>query len=299
MIKIKIPATSANLGAGFDSLGLAVNLYNYVYLEQSPTLSIRTLDAVPIPCGAENLVYMAAQTLYERCGKKLDGLLIKQKNDIPMTRGLGSSSACIVAGLVGANHLLGKPLSIDDLVNLAAEMEGHPDNTTPALLGGIVTSVYDGKQVHWVKQEVSTDLHFYAIIPDFELKTEVARAALPKTISFGDAVFNLSRAALFSSSLLQGKYENLRIATQDHLHQPYRLNMIRGGKEIIEAAEQFGAYGVYVSGGGPTIMAIVDKDRYFFAMNLRERLDELGFSSYQILQLHIDNHGTQVYGDTV
>ena len=129
--------------------------------------------------------------------------------------------ACIIAGLVGANKMLGDPLTKDDLVDLAAQIEGHPDNTAPALLGGIVTAVFDGRKVHWVKQEVFTKLKFVAIIPDFELKTEEARACLPKEVSHKDAVYNLSRAALFSASLLTGKFENLKTAVDDRLHQPY------------------------------------------------------------------------------
>ena len=135
MIKIKIPATSANLGAGFDSLGLAVNLYNYVYMEESDTTLITSFDQTEVPSGEDNLVFVSAKKVYDLCGKPLKGLRIRQKNDIPMTRGLGSSSACIIAGLVGANHMLGKPFSVDELVDLAAEIEGHPDNTTLVFIG--------------------------------------------------------------------------------------------------------------------------------------------------------------------
>lgn len=297
MIKIRIPATSANLGAGFDSLGLAVDLYNYVYLEESETTLITSLDDTQVPTGEENLIFVSAKRVYDLCGKPLSGLRIRQENNIPMTRGLGSSSACIIAGLVGANHLLNRPFSIDELVDLAAKIEGHPDNTTPALLGGIVTAVFDTKRVYWVKQNVDSHLNFYAIIPDFELKTEVARGALPKTIDFRDGVFNLSRAALFSASLLQGKYENLRVASQDRLQQPYRLPMIKSGQEIIDAAYSLGAYAAYISGAGPTIMTITSEKDQFFAMKMRELLDAAGLCGYKIMQLSIDNCGTQVYTD--
>ena len=180
MINIRIPATSANLGAGFDALGLALTYYNYVEMEESDVIDISSADNIKIPQDENNLIYISAKDLYNVCGKKLQGLKIVQTNNIPMARGLGSSSACIIAGLVGANTMLGNPLTKDDLVDLAAQIEGHPDNTAPALLGGIVTAVFDGKKVHWVKQEVFTKLKFVAIIPDFELKTEKARACLPK-----------------------------------------------------------------------------------------------------------------------
>ena len=233
MIKIRVPATSANLGAGFDALGLALGFYNYVEMEESDRIDITSADGIEVPADETNMIYVAARDLYEICGKKLEGLKIIQTNNIPMARGLGSSSACIVAGLAGANHLLGNPLTQDDLVDLAAQIEGHPDNTAPALLGGIVTAVFDGRKVHWVKQEVYTKLHFEAMIPEFELKTEKARACLPKEVSHKDAVYNLSRAALFSASLLTGKYENLRTAVHDKLHQPYRMELIPHCRDVL------------------------------------------------------------------
>ncbi|MDE6133392.1 MAG: homoserine kinase, partial [Oscillospiraceae bacterium] len=250
MIKVQIPATSANLGAGFDALGLALNYYNYVNMEESDGIFIESLDGTAVPTDASNLVYDSAHILYDICGRKLSGLKIQQINNIPMARGLGSSSACIIAGLVGANQLIGEPMGLDDLVDLAAQIEGHPDNTAPALLGGIVTAVFDGKRVHWVKQEVFTTLKFVVAVPDFELKTEKARACLPSEISHRDAVYNLSRAALFSASLLTGKYENLKTAVNDRLHQPYRMELIDHGKEVFDTAYSLGAYAAYLSGAG-------------------------------------------------
>lgn len=292
MINIRIPATSANLGAGFDALGLAITYYNYVEMEESDVIDISSADNIKIPQDENNLIYISAKDLYNVCGKKLQGLKIVQTNNIPMARGLGSSSACIIAGLVGANTMLGNPLTKDDLVDLAAQIEGHPDNTAPALLGGIVTAVFDGKKVHWVKQEVFTKLKFVAIIPDFELKTEKARACLPKEIPHKDAVYNLSRAALFSASLLTGKFENLRTAVHDRLHQPYRMSLIPNAREVFDIAYNHGAYGVYLSGAGPTIMAIVDENNTYFAGKMKFSLDNAGLSGWQVHELHIDNNGT-------
>lgn len=293
-IKIKVPATSANLGAGFDALGLALNYYNYVEMALSDRVDIGTLDGTAIPTDESNLVYQSAERLFKICGVPLKGLYIRQINSIPIARGLGSSSACIVAGLVGANRLLGEPLELDDLVNLAALIEGHPDNTAPALLGGIVTAVFDGEVVRWVKQEVHTKLDFVVIIPDFEMHTEKARAALPKEISHKDAVFNLSRAALFSASLLTGKYENLKVGVEDRLHQPYRLPQIPHCDGVIEAAYSLDAYALYLSGAGPTLMAIVDESNRFFAGKMRFFLERAGLSSWQVCELKIDNRGTEV-----
>ncbi len=294
MIKIRIPATSANLGAGFDALGLALTYYNYVNIEEYDGISISSLDDTDIPRDESNMVYDTAKTLYKICGRKFNGLHIEQVNNIPMARGMGSSSACIIAGLVGANKLMGEPLTLDEMVDLSAQIEGHPDNTAPALLGGMVTAVFDGKRVHWVKQEVFTTLKFVAAVPDFELKTEKARECLPKEVSHSDAVFNLSRAALFSASLLTGKYENLRTAAADKLHQPYRMALIPHAPEVIETAYSLGAYAAYISGAGPTLMMIADADNTFFAGKLRFALDNAGLSAWEVHELHIDNAGTSI-----
>ena len=294
MIKIRIPATSANLGAGFDALGLALSFYNYVEMEESDRVEISSADDIAVPTDESNLIYVSAKDLFEVCGKKLEGLKLRQTNNIPMARGLGSSSACIVAGLVGANTLLGNPLTTDDLVDLAAQIEGHPDNTAPALLGGIVTAVFDGRKVHWVKQEVFTKLKFAALIPDFELKTEKARACLPKEVSHKDAVYNLSRAALFSVSLLTGKFENLRTAVHDKLHQPYRMELIPNCREVFDIAYTHGAYGVFISGAGPTIMAIADESNEFFEGKMKFSLENAGLTGWQVREFHIDNEGTKL-----
>lgn len=294
MVKIQIPATSANLGAGFDALGLALSFYNYVNIDEADGIHITSLDNTPVPSDESNLVYATAKTLFNICGRQFKGLKIEQVNNIPMARGLGSSSACIIAGLVGANTLMGEPLTLNELVNLSAQIEGHPDNTAPALLGGIVTAVFDGKDVHWVKQEVFTTLKFVVVIPDFELKTEEARACLPKEVSHKDAVYNLSRAALFSASLLTGKYENLRTAVHDRLHQPYRMELIPHGRDVFDIAYSLGAYASYMSGAGPSLMAIVDADNEFFCGKLRFALDNMGLNTWEVHELHIDNIGTRI-----
>lgn len=294
MIRVQIPATSANLGAGFDCLGLALNLYNYVDMELSDEIDITSSDNTNVPKGKGNLVYTSAEHLFNLCGKKLEGLKIIQQNNIPMTRGLGSSSACIVGGLVGANALLGNPMTIDDLVNIAASIEGHPDNTTPSLLGGIVTSAIDSDKVYWTKQEVNADLKIVVAIPDFKLSTALARSCLPSDVSHVDARFNLSRAALFSVSLLQGKYENIKIAVDDKLHQPYRIGLINMGEEVFKKAYELLAYGVYISGAGPTIASITSNENTSFFGKMRVFLDQSGLKGWQLKQLSVDNVGATI-----
>lgn len=298
MVKIQIPATSANLGSGFDALGVALNLYNYVYLRESDEVKIVNRDSMKVPENSNNLIYKTAKYLYETCGKTLPGLYIEQTNNIPIARGLGSSSACIVAGLLGANQLMGCPLSRKDIVNFAANLEGHPDNSSPALMGGLVTSVIEDGQVYCVKQEIKDDLCFAAFIPDFELKTSSARGVIPKEVRHRDAVFNLSRASLMSVSLHSGNYENLRVACRDHLHQPFRMSLIHGAQEIFELSYRLDAYATYISGAGSTIMAIVDKKNTSFATLARQEMDQLGFQNWSLKMLSIDNVGAVLEEDS-
>lgn len=294
MIKITVPASSANLGAGFDALGIALTLYNRVWMEEADGCHIETTDGVDVPADEHNMIYHTARLLYNRCGRPFRGLHIVQENNIPMTRGLGSSSACLVAGLLGANTLLGSPLSHDDLSDLAAELEGHPDNTAPALLGGLVTSVMDGGRVHTVSVPVSDRIRFALFIPDFELKTEVARAVLPAQVSRADAVYNLSRAALMTASLCAGSFENLRVAVQDRLHQPYRFPMIPGADQVFYIAYGLGAHAVAISGAGPSILAIVEAGDGTFSDRAEAQLREAGLSGWQVRLLGCDPRGAAV-----
>lgn len=292
MIRIQVPATSANLGSGFDSLGLALRLYNRVLMEECEGADISTSDGSSVPRDESNLIYKSAKFLFELCGHPFSGLKLVQENNIPMTRGLGSSSACIVAGLVGANALLKGPLSKDDLVNLAARLEGHPDNSTPAILGGLVAAVFDGNRVYSVKVPISGRLKFAAFIPDFELKTEVARAALPDQVPHRDAVYNLSRAALMTASLFSGRLDNLRIAADDKLHQPYRLKFIEGAPGIFDLAYKCGAYAAFISGAGPTLMAMVNVTDLGFVDRAQEGL--AAFPGWKLTLLDCDEEGATV-----
>lgn len=294
MFKIRIPATSANLGAGFDCLGLAVNLYNYVSMQESDTIDIKTSDGSSAPTDERNLIYSSAKVLFDLAGKNLSGLKIIQEDNIPMTRGLGSSSACIIGGLVGANQLLGNKFSQEELCSISAKIEGHPDNTSPALLGGIVTSVMNEEKVFFVKQEIYNAPKFVAIIPDFCLSTALSRKCLPTELSHIDARFNISRAALFATSLIQEKYENIKIAVEDKLHQSFRLELIEHSNEIFEKAYENNALGVYLSGAGPTMMSIVDKNETDFVEKMRSYLDMNGLIKWQIKELSIDNDGAKI-----
>lgn len=295
MIRIQVPATSANLGSGFDALGIALTLYNQVWMEESDTIRIVSRDNTPVPQDEHNLVYWAAKLLFERCGHPLRGLHIEQENNIPMARGLGSSSACIVGGLLGANHLLGNPLGQQALIDLAAEIEGHPDNTTPALLGGLVTSAMEQGRVYSVSVPVSEKIRFAVFIPPFELKTETARSVLPKEYSREDAVYNLSRSALMTASLFSGNLENLKVAVQDRIHQPYRKGLIDHCDRVFELCERFGSLGTYISGAGSTIIAMVSAVQAdSFAHRARAHMQEWGVADWQISIRSAEPNGAQV-----
>ena len=294
-VKILVPATSANVGAGFDALGLALSLHNTVTMEEWDKLDIMASDGSLVPTGTSNLIYRSAKAVYEQLGKPIKGLRIRQENPIPMARGLGSSSACIVAGIFGAKALLGNPLTKRQMLTLAASIEGHPDNVAPAMLGGFVSSVFDEGQVFTARKEINEELAFAAFIPNFKLLTEKARAALPKTVDRRDAVYNLSRAALATAAFCDGDYELLRVATKDALHQQYRLPLIPGGERVFEIAWDLGAYAVYISGAGPTIMAVVHRDNCEFFEKAEEALlEQPETMAFSLRRMLADNTGAVV-----
>lgn len=294
MIKVTVPATSANLGSGFDSLGLALTMYNTIYIEEYDGIDIASLDGVEIPTDETNMVYSSAKRIYEILNKPFKGLKIRQTNDIPMARGLGSSSACLIGGLLGANALLGNPLTTDELINLSAAIEGHPDNTTPAILGGLVTCAIDSGKVYSVSVPVNRHAKFVALIPPETLKTSHARSVLPNTVSRQDAVFNLSRSALMTASLFSGSLENLKVATNDMLHQPFRMGLIKGADTAFRVAYELGAYGVYISGAGSTIMAIIDEKDNDFAQRVELELKKNGIFNWTVTTLLADSIGARV-----
>lgn len=257
-VKITVPATSANLGPGFDCVGLALGLHNQVTFtlpEGGPPLVITTtgVDAHKIPTNEKNMVWQAMQRLFARLGTALPPLQIHQENQIPVGSGLGSSSTAVLAGMLGANVLLGEPLTLMELLEFAVRFEGHPDNVAPALLGGLVLGVMDERLI--VERITIPDQQVTIILPDFTLLTSDARAALPERISREDAIFNTSRVALLLQALATGNYETLGVAMQDRLHQPYRLPLIPGMAAAMAAARQAGAPAVALSGAGPSMIA--------------------------------------------
>ena len=259
----KTPATTANLGPGFDTLGLALKLFNTVELAEADgglTIECSGQGVESIPTDETNIVYQAANAVFSRVGHIPDGLHLRLHNDIPLARGLGSSAAAIVGGAVAANELCGSRLGERELLQICASMEGHPDNVAPALVGGFVMTTTSMGQVEYIKVAPSPTIRAVAVIPEFELKTKDARQVLPKEFSFQDVVYNVSHTAFFVGAFITGNLSSLRFAMEDKLHQPYRESLIPGMRDVFEAAMGCGAQSVSISGSGPTLIAFV-KDR--------------------------------------
>lgn len=297
MIKVRVPATSANMGAGFDCLGVALGLYNYVYAEETDGgLTIEIADNISkfLPRDERNLVYRSMKVLFDEAGYSPKGLHLVLDNSIMVTRGLGSSSAGIVGGLVAANEISGANFSKDEILNMAAKIEGHPDNVAPALLGGITVNVTEGGKIRYVKADVPDDLLFAAFVPDFILSTRKSRSVLPKGLSVKNAVFNMGRTALLMSSIMTGKYENIRTAVEDRMHQKYRKDLIPNIDDLFDTAYRENALGVYLSGAGPTVVALVHADNTEFENNMSELLNR-NMNNWSLYMLKGDNIGAVVY----
>lgn len=293
MVKVTVPATSANMGSGFDSIGIALNLYNTISFEESDRLEITDVSGGNVPQDESNLIYQCARRVYDICGTTLTGLKITEDCAIPQARGLGSSSACTVAGILGANALLGNPLDQQNVIDLAASIEGHPDNATPAILGGFCVALLEYGKVWSVRVPMNGKVDFVTFVPTFELSTEKARGVIPQSVPHHDAVFNLTRAALLAGSLTTGKLENIGVAVGDRLHQPYRFDLIPDGREVVHAAKAMGALGAFISGAGPSIIAIVDaQDKTY--LSRAQMYCEQNFPQWHPICLHCDETGARV-----
>lgn len=292
MIKIRIPATTANMGPGFDSFGMALKLYNEIWIEEIPegVEVIQEGKSSEIPL-EENLIYTSLIRTLDRHGYRCNGLRIDVKvGDVPVSRGLGSSATCIVAGITGANMLMGNILSTDDIIKEAVEIEGHPDNIVPAVVGGMVVSLMDGEKVIYSKVNIPENLRMFVMIPNFKLSTEAAREVLPSNYSREDCIFNLSRAAMLVNAMNNGELYKLRAAMQDRVHQIYRIGLIRDAERIFKAAEKYGSLAEVISGSGSTLMALVDVNNKDFEKNMVSFLSELE-DEWKVYLLEADDEG--------
>lgn len=297
MIHIKIPATSANMGPGFDSIGVALELYNHLWVEAIPQglkIEVKRKQEIEIPVDESNLIYQTMKYFYDQKGLILPGVHLIQEDYIPMVRGLGSSAACIVGGLIAANELAGRPCDKEELAQIAAKLEGHPDNSNPAIFGSMVVGALDEEKMMHVRLALPEDLVFATMVPSFPVSTAKARGVLPDGYTRGEVVFNVSRGALLVASIMSGKLENLSMAMEDKIHQPYRSQLIPNMDEIFQKAKTYGALAAYLSGAGSTLMAMVKKEQSEqFQKHMSAYLNTLP-DHWQLTLLKADLEGAKV-----
>jgi len=258
-VHVRVPASTANLGPGFDALGLALGLHNEIEAGESDRVAV-TIEgegAAQLATGERNVVVRALRAAYAAAGRRFDGCTIRCVNRIPLARGLGSSAAAWVGGLVAGNALLGSPLDRATLLVLAAQAEGHPDNVAAALLGGLTVAYGGGDGARALSLPVPSDLSWVVLVPDVSMATAEARALLPASVPRADAVFNVQRVALLLASLQAGRPDCLRAALEDRLHEPYRLPLFPWMAGVTAAARASGALGCVLSGAGPSLLAVV------------------------------------------
>ena len=262
-VRVRIPASTANLGPGFDSLGMALNVYAWIEMTVADKTRIHPLgeQMQGIATDKSNLVYRVAERVFKAAGISCPELEISMYSDIPLTRGLGSSASAIIGGMYAANALMDNVLSDDEIFQLATKLEDHPDNVGASLYGGIIVSFWDGERAECIRIEPDERLEMLAIIPDFHLATEKARHVLPEQVSMKDAVFNIGHSSLLVAALWTGNLPMIGKAMKDLLHQPYRCPLIPGMEAILREADKHGALGIALSGAGPTLLAIVDKEQ--------------------------------------
>ena len=293
-ILVKVPATTANLGPGFDALGLALDLWNESTFEPADdfTVYIEGEGKGRLAHGKHNMILRAAQKLADRLGRKLPPFVVHCINHIPSGSGLGSSAAATLTGLLAANVLTQSALSEEEILNLATEIEGHSDNAAPALLGGLVVSTAgEGKMI--VRRLPVTALEVTVVVPDFHFPTKQARNALPEQVKRKDAIHNISRAVLVTEAFRTGDLSLLGEAMTDKLHQPYRIPLIPGAQAALDAMKRAGASAVALSGAGPGLIAFSAKRERSIGEAGRRAFADSGLGA-RFFELKISPNGAQV-----
>ena len=298
-VTVTVPATTANIGVGFDCLGAALTMSNefqFAVVDTNTKLKILVegAEAYKVGLGDSNLLYRSLLELYRQIGQAPPNLKITIKLGVPLSRGLGSSATAIVGGLLGANSLAGNPLSQAEIMKMAIALEGHPDNVVPALKGDCLLSIED--DAGWQIVPISWHQNIVPIvaIPDFELSTREARAVLPSQYSRRDAVFNISRLGMLIKALETNNRAWLQTALNDRIHQPYRQKLIKGYREVKQAAIDAGAAGIVISGAGPTLLALSDFEQAESVIAAMKAAWAATGVQSQIEALKIDRDGARV-----
>lgn len=278
MIKIRVPATSANMGPGFDSLGIALNLYNtysFSYGEED---------------GEKSLMREASDLVFQSIKRMPEPVKVTVESHIPMSRGLGSSAACIVAGVMAANVYLDSPLGLTELLQLATQAEGHPDNVAPALFGGITASLMQEGKAYTQRFLPGEDWDYVAMVPDFHLSTRKAREVLPREIPFEHGVWNASRSGFLILALMHGRKDLLPLALEDRLHENYRKSLIPDFDDIKKALRRAGEEAIYLSGAGPTMLCISENGE-----QIKKLFEHLSLkNTWEVKILHPDLEGAKI-----
>ena len=296
-IVVKVPATTANLGAGFDCLGAALSLENqfeFSLREEKTTLSVIGEGAQQIQLTEDNLLYKSFLRFYDFLSIPAPNVDIKIEINVPLARGLGSSATAIIAGLLAANHFSSTKLSQTDLLNLAIAIEGHPDNVVPAMLGNCILTVGETGNWQFVPIICNPEIKFVIGIPNFELSTEAARSVLPPHLSYSDAVYNIAHLSLLIKGLETGNVQWLNEALKDKLHQPYRKSLITGYDQLYEDVLKAGAYGMVISGAGPTLLALASESATEEVMNTMKKTWAILGVQAVVKQLNLQTEGATV-----
>ena len=289
-VTIRVPATTANLGPGFDAFGCALSLYTDVTFEETECgLEITGCDEAYT--GPDNLAYVSYCAVLASLSEEVRGVKIHIDAHIPICRGLGSSAALLVAGAMGANVLRGNRLSTQGLLNITNAMEGHPDNLAPAFYGGLTASMVDNGLPVTVNFPLHPDWEFLALVPDFNLATSKARSVLPSQLDRADAIYNISHGALVLKALELGDEKLLRTAMQDRIHQPYRKSLIQDYDQIEALVRTTGA-AFCLSGAGPTLLCITQDEK--LEEKLAKKLDAITEANWQMLPLHVEFQGAHI-----
>ena len=286
MIKVRVPATSANLGPGFDILGIALNLYNVFTVDYSDELIIKENDNEY--ANENNLFYVGFKKTNEILNINKKCIVDFSEINIPFSRGLGSSAALIVGGIYAANILSGNKLSKSEMINIATKIEGHPDNVCPAILGGLTMSYSDENLVISKKIDISDKYYFTVFIPKYEVSTEMARQVIKKNIDLKDSIFNTSHALFLIEALKNYDEKLLKFAMDDKLHVPYRKKLIKEYDTLKKICLEHGALGFTISGSGPTMIAISNIE------NFSKIIDNVTQDTIKTLDLKIDNEGVKI-----
>ena len=293
--RISVPATSANVGPGFDVMGMAFDIYNrFTFDTDCPERLVieGCLPEFTVP--ENNLLYTTLAQVLNGHGHAVPNLRIVFDTDLPVSSGLGSSSTCIVAGVMAANVIGRLSMDTEQILRTATRIEGHPDNVAPAILGGFVAAIVEDGLVYWHRYPISDRIAFYAITPDVRVSTEAARAALPKTYTLTDCIYNLSRVPLLLEGLEKADERLIRAGCKDRIHQEYRLQLIPQGSEVMRyATEKTDAVSVYISGAGPTIVAVVIDDDNAFLRQIESFTSVLD-TAWTVRRLHLHHQGAKV-----